>query len=292
VQCLTIIGRVQRDRGDPEALKTFLSSLELAQKAQDSYQMALAHESLGSLLEAQERLPEALPHYQQELQLSTEPQGIGFAAVHFGNTLCSLGRLAEAGDAFDKAESNAERFPELRLNIARSRARLALARRHVSDAAGRCRRALAEKPPPGYAAQLTAILGLAQIGSGDPRGGLRNCEAARSMAAKLDDVDLRLEAQLAAAAARLDSGDPGGALALIHEIEPLLANRPLSHWHAMALAARCGRPKAKEYAATALGQLDTVARQWGPAAFQTYIARPDVQELRRSISHLVPELRQ
>jgi serine/threonine protein kinase len=96
VQCLTLIGRVQRDRGDPGALDSFRDSLQIAEKAQDSYQMALAHESLGSLLKAQERLPEALAHYQQAMRLGTGAQQIQWAAYSSGETFWMLGRFAEA----------------------------------------------------------------------------------------------------------------------------------------------------------------------------------------------------
>jgi tetratricopeptide (TPR) repeat protein len=287
VQCLTLIGRVQRDRGDPGALDSFRDSLQIAEKAQDSYQMALAHESLGSLLKAQERLPEALAHYQKAMQLGTGAQQIQWAAYSSGETFWMLGRFGEADQMFVKAEANAEDFADLRLSIATSRADMALAKRQYAEAIKGCRRALAGAPPPADAVRLSAILGAAQVGTGDWQQGRRNCELAFLQSQRLADISLRLGAQLAFAEARLESGDPAGALAMIHETEPLVANLPLSHWHVLALAARADRARAQEYAKAAKQQLESVAREWGTETFQVYLARPDVQALWRTVLRLV-----
>lgn len=294
VQCLTLIGRVQRDRGDPAAIDSFRGSLEIAEKSQDSYQMSLAHWSLGSLLETQEHLPEALVHYQQALQLGTDAQLIRWAACGSGETLWMLGRFSEADQMFVRAEANAENFADLRLNIAISRAGMALAKRQNTEAVIRCRRALAGAPSPADAVRLTAILGTALAGAGDRQSGRRNCELAFLQSQKLGDISLRVDAQLLLAEARLESGDFAGALAMIHQTEPLVEKLPLSRWRLLALAARADSARARDYAQAAKRQLDTVALEWGPPAFQAYLARPDVQALWRTVLRLAqgnPEIR-
>jgi tetratricopeptide (TPR) repeat protein len=287
VQCLTLIGRVKRDRGDPAALDYFLRSLEIAQQADDSFLIALAHESLGGLLKAQERLPAALTHYRRELQLSTDAQHIGWAAFNCAEALLMLGRLGEIGDVLEKAEANALRFADLREKIAMLRAEIALTQGQFADAAGRCHRALAASPGPGDTARLIATLGMAEIASGNANQGRRNCEAALSRAENLGDMSLRVRVQLAAAEARLKTGDRAAALALIHQMEPSVADMPLSCWRVMALAARADHARAQEYAAAAKHQLDGIAREWGSPAFQLYVARPDVHAMFQTISHLI-----
>lgn len=289
VQCLTLIGRVQRDRGDPGALDSFRSSLQIAEKSQDSYQMSLAHVSLGSLLQAQEHLPEALVHYQQALQLGTDAQLIRWAAYGSGETLWMLGRFPEADQMLVRAEANAENFADLRLSIAMSRAEMALAKRQNTEAVIRCRRALAGAPSPADTVHLTAILGAALAGAGDRKQGRRNCELAVSQSQKLGDISLRLDAQVLLAEARLESGDSTGALDIIHQTEPLVEKLPLSRWRVLALAARADSTRAREYAQAAKQQLDTIALEWGAPAFQTYLARPDVQILWRTVVRLAQE---
>jgi len=285
VQCLTLIGRAQRGHGDPAALDTFRASLQIAERAQDSYQMALAHENLGDLLKAQERLPEALAHYQQDLQLATDAQLAGWAAAGSAETLWMLGRFAEADQMFARAEGYSAKFADLRPRIATSLAAEALARRHYREAVGACRRALAAHPPPDEAVRLNAILGVALAGSGNRQEGLKYCGLALSQSQKLGDVSVRLGAQLAMAEVLLDSGDPGGALAQMREIESSAASLRLSHWRLLAMASSADRTQARQYAQAAKQQLDSIARDWGGPAIQIYLARPDVQALWRAVSH-------
>src|SRR5207249_3670295 len=148
---------------------------------------------------------------------------------------------------------------------------LALARGQYAEAVRDCRRALAAAPPAGEVWRLSAILGVAQVGCGERQQGLRNCELALSQARKSSDVSLRLDVELATAKARLESGDPAGALAMIHEIEPLVSNLLLSHWYVLAMAARADRARAREYAQAATRRLDIIQRDWGQPAFQMYL---------------------
>ena len=200
VQCLTLIGRVQRDRGDPKALDSFRASLRIAEMAQDSYQMSLANASLGSLLKMQERLPRALEYYQEAVRLGTDAQQIQWAAYSLGETTWMLGRFSQAEEMFVRAEADAKNFADLRLNIAISRAEMALAQGSNREAVIGSRRALAGGPSPADTARLNAILGAALIGAGYRREGLRDCELALSQSQKQDDVSLRLFAQMTLAA--------------------------------------------------------------------------------------------
>jgi tetratricopeptide (TPR) repeat protein len=284
LQCLALLGRWQRNRGDPAAFASFQRALDLAENLQDSRQIALAHASLGSLLLSQERLPEALLQYQQSLLHTTTVEQIGYAALECADVLWQLGRYEEATAMFAKAEENAVNFGTLRLAIAGSQAEMLLSQRRFRDAEKLCVRTQAASSDPGDTMMLTRVLGLAQIGAGQIQKGRRNCEEALTTAEKSGDLEELHAAQLAAAEARIDAGDTAAALALLREIEPTLANLPLSRWRSLALSARSDSANRGGDAAAAMLQLDELAHQWGATAFQRYTARPDLAHLLRTLS--------
>ena len=281
-QCLTLIGRSERDRGDyAAALDSFQRFLTMAERSQDRLQMALAHESLGSVRFAQEQYPEALEQYQKNLELSTDAEHIGYAGLECGNTLRLLGRYAEARTMLERVDAIAEKFPSIRLNLMQARADLALSRNLYAEAAAISRRALASDAGqnPIAIADLKRILGLALLASGNRTEGLRNCQESLAAVAKLNDVAATLRSRVALLRARLETGDRAGALNLLHDAGPALAGHPESRWRALAWMARAGR----QYAAPARDALDDLARQWGAAAYRIYLTRPDVQELSRPL---------
>ena len=280
--CLALIGRWQRNRGDPAALDSFQRALELAEKLQDSPQMSLAHASLASLLESQERLPEALLHFQQSLEHSTTPEQIGYAAQECGGVLWKLGRYDEAEAMFKRAEDNAANFTTLRLRIAGSRAEMLLSQRRFDLAAALCARTLDATSQENLT--LTRVLGSAQLGGHRKQEGRRNLEAALVMAEKSGSLESLRVAQLAAAEGRLETGDAAGSLELIRKMEPSIAKLPLSHWQALALAAGSDPVQGRQDAVAAKQQLDEIASQWGAAVFHLYIARPDLAARLRTIS--------
>jgi len=285
-QCLTLLGRVERNRGDyTAALETFHRSLEQAEKAASSPQMGLSHESIGSVLASQERYPEALDHYLKNLALSADAQHKGYAGLQSGNTLWRLGRYDEARKMFELADGPARNFASLRLNLMRARAEMALSERRFSDAATQARLALTsgtvENTPLG--ADLMRILGLALSGTGKKNDGLRTCERALAAATKLNDVDEVLGARLALSEARLGAGDREGALFLLRDGERVLADHPESRWRAFALMGRV-EPQYVRRATEALTELGSL---WGDSAYQVYLTRPDVNALSWPLLHRV-----
>jgi tetratricopeptide (TPR) repeat protein len=282
LQCFTLLGRAQTDRGNySAALDWFRRSLSVAENAGDRGQMALAHESIGSIYDAQEQYPKALEHYSQNLQLSTDDEHIGYAGLQCGDVLWRLGRYDEAAEMLDKASTKAGKFPPLQLQIARARAEMALSQRHFTESASGARGALESQrgQDPLTRADLTRILGLAELALGRKREGLENCEEALKATAKLEEVSVVLKARMAVAEARLRMGDRDGSASIIRDAETLLATRPESRWRALALLAGPD-PRYRARARQALGQL---SQELGDAAFRGYRARPDVQELLRPL---------
>jgi tetratricopeptide (TPR) repeat protein len=285
LQCLALRGRAQRNRGDPAAIDSFGHALEMAEKLGDSQQMSIAHASMGSLLAMQERLPAALLHHRQSLELSTTPLQVGYAALACAESLWPLGRYTEATTMLGKATANAAKIPALRLAIAGSQAEMLLSQRRFSDAIALCARTLAASPEPEVTVKLTRVLGAARIDSGKKREGHRNCETALLLAEKLGDVSLLRGAQLTAIEARLAVGDPAAARALLSRM-PSVTKFPLSHWTALELSARADPSNARNYALAAKQQLDEIEREWGKPTFQMYILRPDLRSSVELVSRL------
>jgi tetratricopeptide (TPR) repeat protein len=282
VNCYTLIGRCQRDRGDiASAQESFQHSVEMAEKTRDAVVIAQAEESLGSLLVYQEQYPKALEHYRKSLDLHRSAQRKGYAGLQLGSTLWQLGRFEEARAALDAADALAQAFPELRVRLLRARAEMEQSAGHSAQASAIARRALAgdPKPNPGTAVELTRVLGLAMLDTGDKRGGLRKCGEALDAASKSDDVNALLNVRLALADARLENGDRTGSEALLQLVEPALSGHPESRFRAFALLARIDR----RHVATARQALDELKTQWGDAAFAQYQTRNDVKKLVRPV---------
>jgi len=276
-QCLVLLGRAQRNQGDlKSAQDSFQQALQVAEKSGNRGSLALAHESLASLLSANENYPEALKHYQKNFDLSSDARTKGSAGLLIGSILSVLGNYDDARKMLDAADAQAASFPSLRLDLTRVRADMALSEGRYSDAVGLCRRALAtagQDAP--LAAALQKTLGLAQVASGNNREGLRNCEESLRAAEKLGNVGALLTARLALAQVRLETGDGPGALSLLEQAEPELRSRPESRWRAFALKSRVD-PQSGALARQALDELHGL---WGDSAFQRYLSRPDVRKL-------------
>jgi tetratricopeptide (TPR) repeat protein len=282
VGCYTFIGRCQRDRGDiAAAQESFQRSVEMAEKTRDAVVIAQAEESLGSLLFFQEQYPKALEHYRKSLDLRRDAQLKGYSGLQCGSTLWQLGRYDDARATLDAADALAAKFPELRARLLRARAEMEQSTGHSAQAATFARRALAGDPKPstGTVIELTRVLGLAMVATGDKRGGLRKCEEALEAASKSDDVNAMLSARLAVAEARLENGDRAGAAALLQAAEPALTGHPESRWRTFALMARIDR----RYIAAARLALADLKTQWGDAAFAQYQTRDDVKKLARPV---------
>jgi tetratricopeptide (TPR) repeat protein len=280
--CYTYIGRCQRDRGDiAAAQESFQRSVEMAEKTRDAVLIAQAEESLGSLLAFQEQYPKALEHYRKSLDLRHDAQLKGYSGLQCGSTLCQLGRYDEARAVLDASDALAAKFPELRVRLLRARAEMEQSAGHSAQAVAIARRALEGDPKPdaSTAIELTRVLGLAMMATGDKRGGLRKCEEALDATSKSDDVTALLSARLALAEARLENGDRTGAAALLQAAGPTLAGHPESRWRAFALMARIDHG----YLAKGRQALDELKNQWGGPAFAQYQTRNDVKKLVRPL---------
>src|SRR5262249_28326746 len=133
---LIMIGRYHRDHREYDAaLSSFTKALGIAQRANDRTGIVLGNSSLGSLLSAHERYPEALDYYRKNAAIAIDPDDKAFAALQVGAILWQLGRAAEAAQSFALADEQASKNVTLRLRLLRSRAELALSQSQATNAA-------------------------------------------------------------------------------------------------------------------------------------------------------------
>ncbi len=111
------------------------------------------------------------------------------------------------------------------------------------------------------------------------------------MASRAKNPWLISRAQLALAEAMLEGGDAEGALERALEAEASFehSGQLISEWQALALAARSSRrlkdeAKGREYAALSLQTLSELEKSWGGEAYSNYLARPDVEYLRKQLN--------
>jgi tetratricopeptide (TPR) repeat protein len=98
-QCLLALGRARLwGNDDPAAADSYFQrAFAAAENANNPNLKAYAEESRGAALSAQEKYPQALPHFQKELEFSTTDERHGYAAVNYAQKLWVLGRYAECG---------------------------------------------------------------------------------------------------------------------------------------------------------------------------------------------------
>lgn len=289
LQCLTIIARAKRDRGDYDgALVSFRGLLQMAERVQDRAQLALAHEGIGSMLFMLDRYPEALEQYRKSLELATDPEHVGYASLECGNTLWRLGQYAEAAVMFARVDAVAQRFPPLRMQLIYGRASMALSQNRFHEAADLARGALAAdlSRAPDLQMEFQQVLGLALLGLGNKSEGARKCEAARASADAGQDTGEALLAGVTLLEARIEQGERKSALQVFEEIEPSLAAHPELQWRALALAS-VADPR---YAGRAREALLKLSRLWGDSAYTIYSSRPDIRKLSRPLLPLAPAL--
>jgi len=278
-----LIGRYQRDRGMyAEATENFKLAAAMAEKAQDRVGLAIANSSLGSVLESQERFWEALAAYRRNLDSASDEESRGYAALQAGGMLWRLGRFDEGAQMLMQAKRAGAKFPDLALKADVSRAAMALDAEQPEQAVSIAELGLsnaANRPSPS-ATQLKEILGLALLRRGNLAQGSRLCEQALVEAAKLEDRDLLVAAQLGALQARVLQADATRALKLFREMEPFLEQRPETKWRALAWIARADHA----YAERAQGAFDDLKRLWGEPVWSSYSSSPEVRRLAMSLS--------
>jgi tetratricopeptide (TPR) repeat protein/predicted Ser/Thr protein kinase len=301
-RALAMLARANRQKGNyAEALRILEQQLDLADKAGDPAQVALAHAEIGNVLVKQEDYPGALRHFGESHRIekaSGNELRIGYSLINLGEVQSALGRYPDARDMFEQAAAIAEKSgvknKELTAYLRLAQARAALVGGVLADAKTRSAQVLelVGGQNLGMTAEAKIGLALAQARAGAGAVGSQSCREAIDLAKSLGDSWLFSNAQLAYAETLLESGDTQGALTNALDARESFARsgQRESEWRAWALAARsaarAGRADdARQYAAHAAACLGELQRAWGEA-FDTYQARPDVQQWRKQLGEL------
>lgn len=297
---LTLLGRIHCNRGEYEAaLQILTEQLALAEQAGDQSGAALSHQEIGKVLSVEEQYTQALSHFDEcyRIRLSLNaPEPVAYALMYRGDALCQIGGFEEARGVLDDAASFAGpglSYKALRAEILMIGARLELTDGHYSESKLKGQRALdlAVDQYPDTAAQAKWILGLAETRSGNARAGTRLCVEAIGLATSTGDPQLISSAGLASAEALLQSGEARRALdaALLARESFARSGQLDSEWRAWLIASQARRrlgedAAARENASTAAARLSSLEQRLGSKAYDGYVKRPDVQQLRKQLN--------
>jgi serine/threonine protein kinase/tetratricopeptide (TPR) repeat protein len=302
-QTLILLGRAQRLKGDyVSALGAFQQQLQLSEQVGDLSQAASAHSSIGTTLSYREQYPEALRHHDESYRINKSLDAkfnIEYNLVNRGVALWQLGDYEAARSALDEAYTAATRpdssYKTLLAEINLGYARMALSERNFKEAIAKGKQALAlAASQPNIATEAKYTLGLAMALSGAKAEGKQLCEESLDAASRAGDPHLLSGAQLALAQALLESNEGGRALDVALQAQGSFSNtgQQDSEWRSLLAAALASRSagdnlKAHEYAGRASAVLLAIQQQWGDAAYDKYLKRPDVEYLRKQLDEVL-----
>ncbi|MBA2340254.1 MAG: tetratricopeptide repeat protein [Pyrinomonadaceae bacterium] len=303
-QALYLTGRVNFQKGDDNAaLRAFEQQLQLAVQLNDSQQMALSHNSIGTVLTDQERYLEALEHYNESYAINTslnDQPSVGYNLLGRSDSLWRVGRYEEAYAALNQALSIAARpannYKQLLAWSYLANARMALSQRRFQVAQDKSRQArdLADEQYKDVAIEAKFTLGLAQALAGSPRQGVEPCQEAVGGAKELNNSSLLAKALAAFAEALLEHGELQGASENALQAQAIFkrAGQMDSEWRAWLIAGRASQrvndvDAAREAFSRASNLLSQLQQRWGDEAFNNYNARPDIKIYRKQLNESV-----
>src|SRR6185436_11790224 len=131
------------------------------------------------------------------------------------------------------------------------------------------------------------VLGLAQARSGQAAAGRKSCEDSVQLARTLRNPRPLSDALLALAEAALAAGDSQTALTVAAESQQRFkaAKQLESEWWALSIQARASArlgnaENARQLASQAENVLASLEQRWGSDNYKSYVARPDVVDMR------------
>jgi tetratricopeptide (TPR) repeat protein len=298
------LGYVQIELGKyDDARQTFEQLLQSAQAVGDQQYIAYGHNGLGYVLLDSERFPEAWAHFYEDYKIEKSINAklaTGYAADYLGTTAWRLGKFADARANLDEALAIAEPagrepYKDLLADATCSAAGLALSEGKPADAVSKAHRALAVA---GSEFKVSAVrsrstLGLALARSGQAAAGRKECEQAVQLARALHNPLWLSEALLALSEAALLAGDAQAAVTSAAEAQSRFAaaKQNDSLWRTLAIQARANeklgdREMARQLKQQAESVLSSLEAVWGTESYKSYLARPDIAELRRQLTLL------
>jgi tetratricopeptide (TPR) repeat protein len=282
---LVLILRGERDRGEyKQAMEDGQALLALEDEHGIPALEAQAEELVGTVYFALEQYPEALKHFENAVRLSSPGRARSYQELDCAETLWNLGRYAESDEMFKLASSSAQLAPD----IAESRAASLLSRLRYRDALELLRAASVDDPDMSAVSKRSLerdeALAEAQLG-------MKKQALGRLTAFDLgpkpnaDSPDL--------AQGRMSVAEIYLAIGMNHEaFDNAAAAHEYFSSHGMwvsdlrstCIAAASSKALKNDasfrlFAKNVLDIRERLRQDWGPAPFQKYISRQDVQLL-------------
>jgi len=284
------------------AQQTFEQLLQAAQQVGDQRYIAFAHEGLGHVFLDKELWPQAWSEFAEEYKAGKAINAdltIGYAAQYRGLAAARLGKFDEAHSDFAEAFAIAQPagqdpFKDLLAEATWGSAVSDLHERKFEDAVTKARKATSLATPDykQIIVRAKATLGLSLAYAGQAAAGRKQCEEAVELARGLRNPLPLSAALLALAEAALLTGDANEAVNNASDAQQRFtaANQHDSEWRAYVILSRAydklgDKEKAKQTASRGAAILAALESSWGSENYKQYLARPDVQELRRYLTN-------
>ena len=240
-----------------------------------------------------------MDYYSQAFQIYNSQgiqRSVGYNLLARAEILGRLGRFNEVQPLLDQAAAIADKpggeLKRLSLEVKLVAAEIALSQERFPEARDKTEKlmATAGEEFPEISLNGRLVLGLAQAYSGAAATGKTKCLEALNLARQLNDPWEVAKAQLALAETMLLSGDSQGAVSNAVQARDVFTRlgQQASEWRALAVAAlasaRLGdKNKAQEYASRAKESGAALEQRWNKDNWNTFLARPDVQRLRKQL---------
>lgn len=281
-----------------EALKSF----KQVENSEDDSIRAYVQLAIGAVLLHQERLPEALRHFNRSYELY-ESMGnrylITFSLINQTDALNGLGRFSEAKEKLGQAEEivreNNDLFKQLNGKIQLRYAQIALSENNFEKAIQ-----IAEKiPSPTDSSALLEIHRIIALSktklNPNAAANLQLYDQVLLLSNKVTEARVVNSVKLSLAEAYLLNGNPAKALAGALEVKDYFAgkNQNESAWQALFIAAAAAdklkdnQINSKEFASKALEILAKLKSDWGEDYFKNYLLKPDVKLYYNQVGQLV-----
>ena len=279
------------------AIRAFSEQLRIAGESDDKLMMLYAHAATGLALIHQEKFADALPHYDESLNISKAlglESKAGYILLNRGQALWQLGRYKESQAAIDAAAAIAGK-PESgdKQTLAWThlvRAQSDLSEQNYKSAIAESQKAIDLNGSQSDEISVLAIItkGLANSRSGAEGAGKELCLKAVEDAAKTGMAYLSINSKLALAETLLANGEAQESLNILLELQKSFVdsgNIP-TQWQGFMIASRASSilkddSKSQQYAARADELLRQIEQSFGAENYKTFLARPDIQTYRK-----------
>ena len=306
-RCMLLIARKQLLQGDfSNALKTFDEQLQLAKQVEDPGELSRSQSEVAAALSKQDLYPQALLRYGESYELNKKlgnPLRISFALVNKGDMAWRLGRYDEAKaaltelDQYLNALSDDNRYKHIwkawsHLYLAQ----MYLSQRKLGDAKSESSLALSAASSDDLETriEINAVQCLIEVAAGAASKGRPLCEAAAKVELEPASISHKGHVLLALAEARLEAGDAKGCAETSAQAQQIFAqlHEGEREWRDWLLAARANQRLGnldlmRQQLSSAKSLLNALKEKWGSDAFNSYLARPDIQAAQQQLQFML-----